>query len=152
MRGPMVVPGNYQVRLTVNGKSQTHKFQVMKDPRLSTTPQDFARQLELALQVRDKLSDANNGVIQIRAVRKQLDEYLDRVKNPKVVEAAKALSKKLTEVEEALYQTKNRASEDPLNYPIKLNNKLAALDPRLQCPTRLPPCRKAWFMKVWRAR
>ncbi len=127
VRGPLVAPGNYQVRLTANGKSQTRKFQVLKDPRLSTTPEDFARQLELGLQVRDKLSAANNGVIEIRAIRKQLDGYLDRVKNPKILEAAKALSKKLTEVEEALYQTKNRASQDPLNYPIKLNNRLAAL-------------------------
>ena len=127
VRGPMVAPGTYQVRLTVNSKSQMQKFQVLKDPRLSTTPQDFASQLELGLQVRDKLSAANDGVIEIRAIRKQLDGYLERVKNPKVVEAAKALSKKLTEVEEALYQTKNRASQDPLNYPIKLNNRLAAL-------------------------
>ncbi|MGI8741779.1 MAG: WD40/YVTN/BNR-like repeat-containing protein [Bryobacteraceae bacterium] len=127
VRGPSIVPGDYQVRLTANGKSQTQKFHVMKDPRLSTTPEDFARQLELGMQVRDKLGAANEGVIEIREIRKQLDGYIERTKDQKVVNAAKALSKKLTEVEEALYQTKNRASEDPLNYPIKLNNKLAAL-------------------------
>jgi photosystem II stability/assembly factor-like uncharacterized protein len=138
VRGPMVVPGVYQVRLTVNSKTQTQKFQVMKDPRLNTTPQDFARQLELGLQIRDKLSAANNGVVEIRAIRKQLDQYLDRVKHPKVVEAAKALSKKLTEVEEALYQTRNRASQDPLNYPIKLNNRLAALGSALAMSDSAP--------------
>ena len=127
VRGPLAVPGAYQVRLTANGQSQTQSFQVMKDPRITTTPQDFERQLALALQIRDKLSAANQGVIDIRQVRRQLDGYVERVKDQKVVDAAKALSKKLTEVEEALYQTKNRASEDPLNYPIKLNNKLAAL-------------------------
>src|SRR6202011_2142327 len=77
--------------------------------------------------IRDKLSAANEGVIAIRDIRRQLDGYIERVKDQKVIDAAKALSKKLTEVEEALYQTKNRASEDPLNFPIKLNNKLAAL-------------------------
>ncbi len=127
VRGPLVAPGGYQVRLTANGKSETQSFQVVKDPRIATTPQDFARQLALALQIRDKLSAANQGVIDIRAARRQLDGYAERVKNQKVVDAAKTLSKKLTEVEEALYQTKNRASEDPLNYPIKVNNKLAAL-------------------------
>jgi len=51
-----------------------------------------------------------------------------RVEDPKVLDAAKTLNKKLTDVEEELYQTKNRSSEDPLNFPIKLNNKLAALE------------------------
>jgi hypothetical protein len=37
------------------------------------------------------------------------------------------LNKKLTAIEEALYQTKNQSSQDPLNFPIRLNNKLAAL-------------------------
>jgi len=127
VRGPLVVPGAYQVRLTVNGKSQTQSFEVKKDPRLSTTPQEFASQLALALQIRDKLTTINDDIVHIRDIRKQLDGYIERVKDQKVVDAAKALSKKFTEVEEALYQTKNRANEDPLNFPIRLNNKLAHL-------------------------
>jgi len=74
--------------------------------------------------VRDKLSDTNDAVIRIRELRKQLDDYAKR-DSKKVADAAKALNQKLTEVEEALYQTKNRASEDPLKLPHKLNNKLA---------------------------
>jgi len=127
VRGPAVVPGTYRVMLTVDGKSQVQTFEVKKDPRLATTPEDYARQLEVALQIHGKLSQANEAVIQIRDVRKQLDEYAGRVKDAKVSEAAKTLAGKLTAVEEALYQTKNRASEDPLNFPIKLNNKLASL-------------------------
>ena len=126
-RGPLAAPGKYTARMTADGKTQTQSFEVKKDPRIGTTPQEFAKQLEVALQVRDKLSATNQAVIDIREVRKQLDEYAERVKNPKVVESAKALAKKLTAVEEALYQTKNRASEDPLNFPIMLNNKLASL-------------------------
>ena len=127
VRGPMVVPGKYTARLTVDGKTQSQTFEVKKDPRISTTAQEFARQLEVAMQMRDKLSATNQAVIDIRDMRKQLDEYADRAANPKVAESAKALAKKLTDVEEALYQTRNRASEDPLNFPIKLNNKLASL-------------------------
>jgi photosystem II stability/assembly factor-like uncharacterized protein len=127
VRGPLVVPGTYQVRLTLDGKSQTQPFEVKKDPRVSTTPREFASQLALALQIRDKLTTINDDIIHIRDIRKQLDGYIERVKDQKVVDAAKALSKKFTEVEEALYQTKNRASEDPLNFPIRLNNKLAHL-------------------------
>jgi hypothetical protein len=122
--GPRVSPGAYTAKLTVDGKTQVQTFEVKKDPRLETTPEEYAKQLSLSLQVRDKLSDTNEAVIRIRELRKQLDDYARR-DSKKVADAAKALNQKLTEVEEALYQTKNRASEDPLNYPIKLNNKLA---------------------------
>ncbi len=122
--GPRVSPGRYTARLTVDGKTQSETFEVKKDPRLETTPEEYAKQLSLSLQVRDKLSETNGAVIRIRELRKQLDEYAKR-DSKKVADAAKALNQKLTEVEESLYQTKNRASEDPLNYPIKLNNKLA---------------------------
>jgi len=128
VRGPAVTPGKYQVRLTANGKSETESFEVKKDPRLRTTPEEYARQLEVALQIHHKLTQSNDAVIKIRDIRKQLDEYAARAKDQKVVEAAKKLAEKLTTVEEALYQTKNRAFEDPLNFPIKLNNKLAALE------------------------
>ncbi len=134
VRGPVVAPGTYQVRLSVDGKSQTQKFEIRKDPRVTTTPQQFAAQLELELQVRDKLSQTNAAVIQIRDVRKQIDELTarlgaagDTTKSKIVIERAKSLSDDLTAIEEALYQTKSKASEDPLNYPVRLNNKLAAL-------------------------
>jgi photosystem II stability/assembly factor-like uncharacterized protein len=127
VRGPLVTPGAYTARLTVDGKAQSQTFEVKKDPRIGTTPEEFARQLEVAMQMRDKLSATNQAVIDIRDMRKQLDEYADRAKNQKVMDSAKALAKKLTEVEGALYQTRNRASEDPLNFPIMLNNKLASL-------------------------
>jgi hypothetical protein len=122
--GPRVSPGKYVVRLTADGKTQTQSFEVKKDPRLETTSEEYAKQLSLSLQVRDKLSDTNDAVIRIRELRKQLEDYAKR-DSKRVADAARALIQKLTEVEEALYQTKNRASEDPLNYPIKLNNKLA---------------------------
>ena len=130
-RGPMAVPGNYQVRLTVDGKTQTQPFTIVKDPRLKTTTEDFARQLSLALQIRDKLSQTNQAVIDIREAKKQLGEYVSLWKdNPaakKVVDTAKELTDKLSGVEGELYQVKNQAAEDPLNYPIKLNNRIAAL-------------------------
>src|SRR5579875_2431109 len=133
VRGPAAVPGEYQVRLTVDGKSQTQPFEIRKDPRVQTTPEDYAAQLELELQVRNKLSQTNQAVIEIREVRKQIDELTARVsaadaaKSKAIVDRAKSLSDELSTIEETLYQTKNRASEDPLNYPVRLNNKLAAL-------------------------
>lgn len=124
VQGPRISPGKYQVRITVDGKSQTQSLSIKPDPRLKTTPEEYAKQLSLALQVRDKLSETNAGVVKVRDVRKQLEEFTKR-DDKKVADAAKALIGKLTAIEEELYQTKNRASEDPLNFPIKLNNKLA---------------------------
>jgi hypothetical protein len=131
MRGPRVAPGMYQVRLTVDGQTTSQSFEVKPDPRLSTSAADYAKQLELGLKIRDKVTETHNAIIQIRDVRKQVDDLLKRVAGQpgfKVInDAATPLKKNLTAVEESLYQTKNRSSQDPLNFPIRLNNKLAAL-------------------------
>ncbi len=129
--GPKVPPGTYQVKLTVEGKTLTQNFEIKPDPRVTTTPADYAKQLELSLKIRDKLSETHNAILQIRDVRKQVEDLLKRVAgqaNFKVVnDAGTALNKNLTTIEETLYQTKNQSNQDPLNYPIRLNNKLAAL-------------------------
>ncbi|HML18031.1 MAG TPA: hypothetical protein VK419_13460, partial [Bryobacteraceae bacterium] len=130
-RGPMAAPGAYTVRLTANGKSATQTFTLVKDPRVKTTPEEFNRQLSLSLQIRDKLSQTNQAVIDVREAKRQLAEYLTLWKdNPaakKVMEEAQDLTKKLSAVEEDLYQVRNQAQEDPLNYPIKINNRIASL-------------------------
>jgi photosystem II stability/assembly factor-like uncharacterized protein len=130
-RGPKLAPGTYQVKLTVDGKTSTQNFEIKADPRVTTTPADYAKQMELGLKIRDKLSETHNAIIQIRDVRKQVEDLLKRVAgqpNFKAInDAGTALNKNLTAIEEALYQTKNRSSQDPLNFPIRLNNKLAAL-------------------------
>jgi photosystem II stability/assembly factor-like uncharacterized protein len=128
-RGPKVVPGNYQVKLTVDGSTMAETFEVKADPRLTTTAADYAKQLDLSLKIRDKLNETHNAIIQIRDVKKQVDDLVKRVggQSKPIADAGAALNKKLTEVEEALYQTKNQSSQDPLNFPIRLNNKLAAL-------------------------
>ena len=129
--GPRAVPGTHQAKLTIDGKSMTQSFEVKKDPRLETTQVDFAKQLDLLLKIRDKFSETSEAVLQIRDARKQIDDITNRMKgqpNAKAIaDAAKALNSKLTSVEEELYQTKNQSNQDPLNYPIRLNNKLAAL-------------------------
>jgi photosystem II stability/assembly factor-like uncharacterized protein len=130
-RGPKAPPGTYQVKLTVDGKSLTQSFDIKTDPRVTTTPADYAKQLELGLKIRDKLSETHNAIIQIRDVRRQVEDLLKRSAGQPsfkaVNEAGTALNKNLTAVEETLYQTKNQSNQDPLNYPIRLNNKLAAL-------------------------
>jgi photosystem II stability/assembly factor-like uncharacterized protein len=125
-RGPVVVPGTYTIELEVDGHTQTAKAVVKDDPRVSTTAEDYRRQLDLALEIRDRFSTANQAVIDIRLAKTQLERYASTAE-PKLAAEAKRITGKLTEVEEAIYQTKLRANEDALNFPIKLNNKLAAL-------------------------
>ena len=130
-RGPRAAPGTYQVKLTVDGKMMTQSFDVRKDPRLATTQDEFAKQFELLTKIRDKFNETSDAVLQIRDVRKQIDDITNRTKDQPsgkaIADAARALKAKLTAVEEELYQTKNQSSQDPLNYPIRLNNKLASL-------------------------
>ena len=131
MRGPKVPPGTYQVRMNVDGQTLTQSFEIKSDPRVSTTAADYAKQTELGLKIRDKLTETHNAIIQIREVRRQVEDVLKRVAGQAqykaVTDAGTALNKNLTAIEEALYQTKNQSNQDPLNYPIRLNNKLAAL-------------------------
>jgi photosystem II stability/assembly factor-like uncharacterized protein len=129
--GPVAVPGTYSARLTVAGKTFTESFEVREDPRIAVSPADLQKQFDFLLKIRDEFTATSDGIKKIRAVRDQLASAAERAKGTaaekEIAEGADALKKKLTAIEEALYQTKNRASEDPLNYPIRLNNKLAAL-------------------------
>ena len=129
--GPLAVPGRYQARLTVGGWSQTRPFEVARDPRLTTSDEDFRAQSELLTRIRDKLTEMHDAASSIREAREQIDATLARAKRAgkeaAIADSAKALKKRLTAIEEAIYQTKSRSNQDPLNYPIRLNNKLALL-------------------------
>lgn len=128
---PLAVPGSYQARLTVGGQTFTQPFEIRKDPRSSSTPADLEAQHQFLMQVSTKLTETHDAIRRIREVRAQLDDTRKRLRDKDeargVVDAARALDKRMTAVEEALYQTKNRSSQDPLNFPIRLNDKLNAV-------------------------
>jgi photosystem II stability/assembly factor-like uncharacterized protein len=130
-QGPEALPGNYQVRLTVLGKSYTAPLEIQPDPRLKVTQEDLTRQFDLLLKIRDKLSETDDAIVQIRDVRDQINAFNKRLENdPRkktLSDAGKALDKKMTAVEEALIQTKAKSGQDVLNFPVRLNNHLAAL-------------------------
>jgi len=138
LRGPLAIPGEYKVELEVDGKTAAQNFSVVKDPRAPATPEDFEKQLELALKIRDRVSEANQSVVAIRAAKDQLKPYLAS-SNEKVKTEAKQLSDELTGIEEAIYQTKLHADEDALNYPIRLNNKLASVEGVVEDTDVAPP-------------
>jgi photosystem II stability/assembly factor-like uncharacterized protein len=128
VRGPLALPGAYQAKLTAGGETQTQPLTILKDPRATAVSDaDLQQQFTLALQVRDKVTQANEAVLRIRHLKEQAKERADKAKDAKLTAAADAFSTKLTAIEGEIYQYRNQSSQDPLNFPIKLNNKLAAL-------------------------
>ena len=127
--GPKAPLGTHSVRLTVDGQSLTQSFEVLKDPRLEgiISDADIQGEFELALQVRNRTSDANQGVINIRDCTTQVDARIAAANNSQVTQQGTALKNALSAVENELYQTRLRSNQDPLNFPIKLNNKIATL-------------------------
>ncbi|MCA4896821.1 MAG: glycosyl hydrolase [Cytophagales bacterium] len=137
-QGPKAVPGKYKVRLTVNlptgqagGESQEQEFEILKDPRVATTPEEFRAQFDYLIKVRDKVTDANQGVIDIRKIKEDLGSLKNKVgteaQYKELIDAVKKFEAELTIHENNIHQTKNRSVQDPLNYGIKMNNRLAHL-------------------------
>ena len=124
--GPAVLPGAYQVRLTADGVTQMQPFTVLKHPLRPISDADLQFQWDLASRIRDKVNEANLAVIQIRRIK---TEIADRIKDApaEVRSAGEQLAKALSTVEEDVYQVKNQSGQDPLNFPIKTNNRLASL-------------------------
>jgi len=127
--GPSLVPGEYKVRLTVDGRLiGTSSFNLMIDPRIEgVTQADLQARFDLAVKIRDRVSDANEAVILIREIKAQLDDRLAESDDAGLGTAAEAFRTAISAVEGEIYQVKNQSNQDPLNFPIKLNNKLAAL-------------------------
>lgn len=127
-RGPKAVPGSYKVRLTVGNYTKMHSFNLKMNPNLKgITEQELQEQFDLAIKIRDKTSAANEAVIQIRSIRNQVNARLKDSDDPGLAQISKALLEKIKVIEEDLYQVKNSSGQDPLNFPIKLNNRLASL-------------------------
>jgi len=131
LNGPVAVPGKYQVRLTVGEKIMSHMWEWKKDPRLATTQDDFQKQFDFLIEIRDKVNDVNHSIIKLRDVKKQIEDLAKKIKDhpeaEEVVEAGESLKTKLKEIEDILIQSKSKSGQDPLNYPILLDNKIAAL-------------------------
>ena len=141
-RGPMVPTGHYQARLTVNGQQYTQAFDVKEDPRLKVTDADLQKQYELASQIAHAVDEANRAANQMRDVQSQIkqlkDRYEDLAAAKPVLAEADNLDKKITPVLETIVQTQSKASEDPLNYPVRLNNKLMILQGTVESATGEP--------------
>ena len=131
-RGPMVLPGEYQVRLTVDGKSYTAPLQVKLDPREHVSLADLEKQITLTRQIQGELTRVYEAVSQIWDLRAQTHELQKHLANSEggaklVYTASQELDHKVADVEDALVQMKISASEDSLRYAPGLDAKLSYL-------------------------
>ena len=134
--GPVAVPGRYRVRLTVGDSMQTESFEILPDPRLEITQEDFEAEFDLLRKVRDKLSEANAAIDRLRRIQRQSLEASARAKKAEAIGerdreaisgAARELNKTLEVVEAELVQIGREGPSDFVRAPVKLVDMLSGL-------------------------
>lgn len=126
--GPKAVPGKYKVSVKANGLEQFHDIDIKMDPNLKgISLEDLTKQFQLAMQIKAKESEANEAVKEIRKLKPQIESQKNGVKDSMLLKEMNAVIMALQKIEEDLYQVKNQSGQDPLNFPIKLNNRLSSL-------------------------
>lgn len=129
--GPKAAPGNYTAVIKSRNDSVRINFTVVADPNYKISQSEYEAQFKFLLKTRDKFSETQKGIKQIREFRQQINELSARLAKDSTLKEVKStgdsIVKKLTRIEETLYQTKVKSGQDVLNYPIRLNDKLSAV-------------------------
>lgn len=130
LRGAMTLPGDYTARIVYNNDSADISLKLLKNPLYDSSQEDLKAQFDFLTETGDKLTEVHKVIKDIRELRTGISDVSAKLKDAgemALLDEIRQTGSRLTAIEEALYQTKNRSSQDPLNYPIKLGNKLAAL-------------------------
>jgi photosystem II stability/assembly factor-like uncharacterized protein len=126
--GPFVAPGKFKVRITADGYTQTQEFRVVRNPNYKdVSDADLRAQYNLAIQIRDKVNEANQAVIEARRIKTEADDRMSKNADAKLKETGGTLKTNISDVEDDIYQVKNQSGQDPLNFPIRINNRMANL-------------------------
>ncbi len=123
-------PGKYSARIRYGKDSADIPFVIKANPNYKMTENEYDAQVSFLLSVRDKFSEIQKGIKNIRSVRTQINDFtakMDSVGTKEIKKMADSINKQMTSVEEALYQTKSKSGQDVLNFPIRLNDKIAGL-------------------------
>jgi len=147
LNGQRAVPGEYKVEISHKGKTISHSFMIKADPRLDISQADYERTFNFLKEVNDKVSEAHEAIIEIRKVKGKIGKLKEEYKDAEdLIGEASRIDSLIGNVEKALYQTKNQSRQDPLNFPIRLNNKLAHLN-SLTGRGEFPPTAAAFAVK-----
>jgi photosystem II stability/assembly factor-like uncharacterized protein len=128
--GPKASPGKYAARFIYNKDSVDVSFVIKGDPNYAISEQAYDEQVNFLLQIRDKFSAVQKAIRNIRSVRSQINDVVakaDTANGKGIKIMGDSINKQLTAVEEALYQTKAKSGQDVLNYPIRINDRIAAV-------------------------
>lgn len=128
LNGATAKTGDYKVILSVNGKPQTQNFKIIPSPVSEGSAKDVEKQFDFIKSVNDKVSEAHQAITDIRSMKAQVKSYSDKIADKEIKDYASKMDSIASDVEKNLYQTKNKSGQDPLNFPIKLTNKLAHLN------------------------
>lgn len=132
LSGPMALPGDYKVELKVNDKVMNQPFTILKNPKSEATESDMKAQFDFINDINAKMTEIHKALKNVKKVRSQVGllkkSVKDKKANKELLDFADKMVKDMTVVEETLYQTKSKSGQDPLNYPIRLNNKLGHLN------------------------
>ncbi len=126
-RGPVAVPGQYMARLNTRRTNEEVTFKISIDPRMNSTPQQLQRQFDLLIQIRDKVTLAHSSVNQLRGIIEALNEMKEKTDSQSLRNRIDNVFDTLSGIEVNILQVKSKSGQDPLNFPVKVNNKLAAL-------------------------
>ena len=132
LRGPLAPPGKYYIKMVVDKDSVMQTFLLRKPGNFSASDADLKEQFDLAIKIRDKITAVHRAIGNIRSIRSQLNAAVDKAGKDSTLKKmllaeSDSINKKIMVIEEALYQTKLKANQDILNYPIMLNDKLAGV-------------------------
>ena len=144
LNGPLAPPGKYFVKMTFGKDSIIQSFMLRKPGNITATDLELKEQFELAIKIRDKISAVNKTVGNIRSIRNQLTTAVEKAGKDSTLKKSltaqkDSINKKITTIEEALYQTKLKANQDILNYPVMLNDKLAGVYEIVNSGNTRPP-------------
>lgn len=128
LNGPTAKTGDYKVVLNINGKTQEQPFKIVQSPVSEGSASEIDKQFDFIKSVNDKVSEAHQAIIDIRSMKVQVKSYTDKISDKDIKTYAEKMDSIASEVEKNLYQTKNKSGQDPLNFPIRLTNKLAHLN------------------------
>ena len=141
-RGPLVLPGDYQVKLTVAGKSQTAPLHLAIDPRTKGQEAELQKQYAFAVQVADRISQLHQGVNEIRDLKTQIKSlhtrFTDEQPAKQALAAADDMERKMSEVEQKLIQVNTKSSEGTLAFPTMLNEQLDTFSHVIDASDRAP--------------
>jgi photosystem II stability/assembly factor-like uncharacterized protein len=144
LQGPVALPGRYEVRLTVDGTSETQSFEIIPDPRLHVTQAQLQEQFDVDMAIRAQLRRVQKAILQMRSLHARLGSVRHAVvqgkiaRGPRILRVADALERKTAAAQETLIQPAPMPGKEPLVLPVRLQDMLGSLNALVESSSSAP--------------